>query len=608
LNKALRLDAEVDMITSPPGSTVLQCTYKFVFIALFYLFCSVCVHAAGAYNTAEVEDLRIAIDTTWCDQAAPGYWPIRFDITNLGKDRVIELNGHGNRWSMSPTYIPTEISQFEIRQSIRLKQSDHLNLTIPIPVFTENEELQFTIRERGRIVWTFFSEGLQSNKLPQETSALLIADSATPFGAIASGLLRPLNGGAVIPGAEHAMPILDFILDPSQLPSNWLGLTSIRAVLIGSQEWGKLTGPQKEALLTWTASGGDFIFVDGDLSSLLPDQQTRPVNVTMTEGNQTSYYFGRIQLLSSAELQMFDLGDALRRMSTMGADEYHALPANRSSDWRVFPHYGFCLPIPGIKGSPVRSYLVILIAFSVLIGPANYLWLRRKRRQILIVLTTPLIAAIFILLLSGYAFFGEGLGITGRAESLTLLDQKTNHAATGATVSMYAFGMTPGKGLQFSRDVAVFPLGNGTGKYEQMLLDLTNGQQFAKGILKARVPSNFEQISFRPARERLSFDYKDGGITAVNGLGTTITRLFYRDAGKVYMLDRPLKAGEKAFLHPTDKSILSELPLKYHFLNTIQTERTYIAWLKNSPFIETGASNMTEKDSLHLVLGYVGEK
>jgi hypothetical protein len=151
------------------------------------------------------------------------------------------------------------------------------------------------------------------------------------------------------------------------------------------------------------------------------------------------------------------------------------------------------------------------------------------------------------------------------------------------------------------------PLGNGKGKYEQMLLDLTDRQQFAKGILKARVPSNFEQISYRPARERLSFNYEDGGITAVNGLGATITCLFYRDDGKVFTLDHPLKAGEKAALHPTEKSFLSVLPLKYHFLDAVHVEGTYIAWLESSPFLETGTPKVTEKDSLHLVLGYVGE-
>jgi hypothetical protein len=238
----------------------------------------------------------------------------------------------------------------------------------------------------------------------------------------------------------------------------------------------------------------------------------------------------------------------------------------------------------------------------------NYFWVRRKRRQSLLVLTTPFIAGVFIILLLGYAFFVEGFGIACRVQSFTLLDQKTNRAATRATVSMYALGMAPGKGLRFPRDVAIFPLSIGEGNVEQMLLDFTNGQQFTKGFVQSRAPSNFEQISFRPVHERLIFNYEDGGMTVVNRLGATITRLFYRDAGKIFMLDHPLISGEKAALHPAGKSVPAVLPLKFRSLNAIPTDRTYIAWLESSPFIETGAPKVTEKGSLHLVLGYIGEK
>jgi hypothetical protein len=262
------------------------------------------------------------------------------------------------------------------------------------------------------------------------------------------------------------------------------------------------------------------------------------------------------------------------------------------------------LPIPGIDGPPVRSYLGILILFSLLIGPANYLWLLRKRRQILFVLTAPLLSALFILLLSGYAFIGEGFGIIGRIESFTLLDQKTNHAATRATVSMYAGGMGPGNGMQFSRNVAIYPLGlDGCGSRDQQMLELTNLQQFSAGLAKARAPINFEEIAFRPARERLNFHRTNEGITVVNALGATIARLAYRAGGRVFTLASSLKPGEKAILQPASPSIFPD-----QFFSQIQNEPVYMAWLESSPFIEIGAPEVKERNSLHMVMGYAGEE
>ena len=54
--------------------------------------------SARQYRTAEVESLRVIVDSEWVPRAAPGYWPIRFDITNLGDARVIEIVVQGTRF------------------------------------------------------------------------------------------------------------------------------------------------------------------------------------------------------------------------------------------------------------------------------------------------------------------------------------------------------------------------------------------------------------------------------------------------------------------------------------------------------------------------------
>ena len=57
--------------------------------------------AAGEFRTVEVESLKIEIDSEWAVRTAPGYLPVRFDITNLGEARVIEIVGQGTRFFTS---------------------------------------------------------------------------------------------------------------------------------------------------------------------------------------------------------------------------------------------------------------------------------------------------------------------------------------------------------------------------------------------------------------------------------------------------------------------------------------------------------------------------
>src|SRR3954466_446401 len=348
------------------------------------------------------------------------------------------------------------------------------------------------------------------------------------------------------------------------------------------------------------------MFVDGDLNTLLPDSQSRPAGMASGGDDLIHYYFGHIRLIKSADISAKGLAEIL--LASRNVDESRrTLPANRAPDWLYGTDHGFRLPIPGVAGVPVRSYMTILVAFSVLIGPVNYIFLWRKKRQVLLVLTAPLISLVFLAVLAGYALFGEGIGIKGRAQSFTVLDQTTKHAATRATVSLYAAGMTPWNGLSFPKATAIFPTGaDGRGSRDPEVIDLTDSQQFSSGIARARAASNFEEISFRPARERLNFNRSGDKIIVVNALGSDISQLLYRSGGVLYSLSGPLRDGAQATMHAGSSFNSGTLPAKFISIADHQQDGTYLAFLQRSPFLETGAPNVEERGSFNLVQGYTG--
>ena len=270
------------------------------------------------------------------------------------------------------------------------------------------------------------------------------------------------------------------------------------------------------------------MLVDGNVNQIFPGvpAATSPIR----------YLFGTIRFPKLDEVIEKGLDEVLT--SAGWNDSSWSLPANHEPEWGSIGENGFRLPMPGIGGIPVRAYLVILVAFSLVIGPANFFFLWRKRQQVLVVVTVPLVSLLFIALLAAYVVAGEGFGIHGRAETFTMLDQEAKQAATRASVSLYAAGMTPSGGLRFARDMAVFPIGtDGRGSEEPESVDLTNLQQFSSGIVRARTPSNFEELGLRPARERLSFSGEMDHMTVVNGLGATVQRLLFRENGKLYVLE-----------------------------------------------------------------------
>src|SRR4051812_37627238 len=90
------------------------------------LFAAVTVYGAGEYRTVEIESLKITIDTEWAQQTAPGYLPVRFDITNLGDERTIEIAGQGTRWFSRAS----GVVGMDVRQSLHLKRGDRARFTL----------------------------------------------------------------------------------------------------------------------------------------------------------------------------------------------------------------------------------------------------------------------------------------------------------------------------------------------------------------------------------------------------------------------------------------------------------------------------------------------
>jgi hypothetical protein len=103
-------------------------------------------------------------------QGAPGYLPVRLDITNSGEAREIVLTASQQHW-----FDPSrgrmrgmimlgsfDMGSIDTQQTIRLKRGDHVKITVPIPVFADNESIQIRLRERGRAIEGFSFPGIDA--------------------------------------------------------------------------------------------------------------------------------------------------------------------------------------------------------------------------------------------------------------------------------------------------------------------------------------------------------------------------------------------------------------------------------------------------------------
>jgi len=219
--------------------------------------------------------------------------------------------------------------------------------------------------------------------------------------------------------------------------------------------------------------------------------------------------------------------------------------------------------VPGVGLAPVIEFQVLISLFVLLIGPVNYLVLRRRKRLHLLVLTIPAGALLVTGALFAYAIVADGLSVRLRARSVTRIDQRRCEAVCWARLSYYA-GLAPGGGLNFSDDVAVLPYvpdeDTAAGKNRLVIWD--DQQRLPQGWLASRTPTQYFTVRPRASRRGLKITPAGdaaGGVKVENQLGAAIRALAVRTHDGKYYWTTSLAAGASGTAHAaTEADVMTE--------------------------------------------------
>ncbi len=286
-------------------------------------------------------------------------------------------------------------------------------------------------------------------------------------------------------------------------------------------------------------------------------------------------------------------------------------------------------PVVENLGVPVRGLFVLMILFSLTIGPLNLGLLARRKRKIWMLWTVPLISFCTCVAVFGYMVIAEGWQGHARTDSVTVLDQtgESPRAATLGRSGLYS-PLTPGDGLRYSIATEVTALAvdrgsGGEGGGAPRTVEWGGDQHLARGWLTARVPSYFLLRKSEVRRERITISKgEDGKLTALNALGADVKALWYADEkGRLHSAG-PVTAGAQATLAPSDKSLstkgpgqlrerfyskIGALPLRRAVPEEVLVPRTYLAELDASPFLEPGLRRARARGHRSVVIGILKE-
>ena len=327
--------------------------------------------AAGSRSTRE-----------WVTRAAPGYLPVRFDITEPRRRRRVDRH----RRSRS-RFFPHATAAGQAARS-RASSACGWRAATASGSPCRCRCPRDTRTSGSRSARTAARSSASASSASRAASCLtaLGADRRRPaarWTQAAPGWRADRRGAATATGAggrrrrrvppaiadRAAMPCrLDFAARAPAAADQLAGLHVATRRRDRAAEWEQLNDGAEQALLTWTACGGDLMLVDGDLDALLPRQQLP----SCIGGAAQRHFFGRIHAVTSDHVtrrvsparsstadtaQRRQLGAAGQQRAPTGRHRRARLPAADSRRrWRS---------CPGLPPDPAPV--------SVLIGPVNYL-------------------------------------------------------------------------------------------------------------------------------------------------------------------------------------------------------------------------------------------
>ncbi|MHC5036445.1 MAG: hypothetical protein ACYTHM_03955 [Planctomycetota bacterium] len=218
----------------------------------------------------------------------------------------------------------------------------------------------------------------------------------------------------------------------------------------------------------------------------------------------------------------------------------HAESMRYGSDVEDTPYQTFRVAMARqVAGAPGIAFVAfVLFVFVILVGPLNYLFLRRRRAPALSALTIPFLSITFVILIVVVGLLTKG-GTKGNR--LTILETKPGQS--WATVTSLTYFRTGGQGeYGLSAGEGVFPLPQ-IPTYSPFRLDQTGGDRLVLPLnrwavsgmqtesalqLPGKVDVSWEGNTIRIVNH-LPLDLRDGLLTPPPGV--VPPRLFITDSG-----------------------------------------------------------------------------
>lgn len=326
--------------------------------------------------------------------------------------------------------------------------------TVELPTGARQDQLLYAQPNwfSGRLVLSLVSG---ANVVATQNLSVSVLDPYTPTVVVVAehpeGIVGDLRSGVTSPQSQ---PPSVLTIKPSDLPPRVEAWSAIDRLVWQDSDSGSLSTEQRDALSSWVSAGGDFVIVGGTTGTtgfsglpavMLPFVPTVTVDASVADLTSLLGTLPAGARASPAIAGILDHGSVLARSGNMviaaqagyGQGTVTIVGVDPSAHWlagsataislwrRILPPSvgGVINPLavqddsqlvailnnlPSVDLPKIEQLFVLLLAYIALIGPINYLVLRRLDKREWAWVTMPTFVVVFAV-----AAYALGLGLKG---------------------------------------------------------------------------------------------------------------------------------------------------------------------------------------------------